>query len=100
MKFISTMNSRERFLRCNKFQSVDHAPFLEIGVWGQTTERWYKEGMPKDVNTSFLILSGGNEYFGLERWEAIPLNVGMVPVFEHEVLEEDERIILKLTVFS
>lgn len=32
------MNLRERFIRCNKFQSVDHAPFPEIDAWSQTRE--------------------------------------------------------------
>ena len=86
------MNARERFLRCNRFQSVDHAPFVEIAMWGQTVERWHKEGMPRDVDTSFYI--NGNEYFGFERWEYLPLNVEMVPPFNEEVLKEDERIIL------
>ena len=86
------MTPRERFLRCNRFEDVDHAPFIEIAVWGQTVERWQREGMPRDVDTSFYI--NGNEYFGFERWEYIPLNVGMVPEFDDETLEEDERIII------
>lgn len=86
------MNYRERFLRCNRFQSVDHAPFIEIAIWPQTRERWIKEGMPSDVDTDFYI--NGNEYFGFERWESIRINTLMVPCFEHQVLEEDERIII------
>ncbi len=84
------MNPRERFLRCNRFQSVDHVPSVEIAVWSQTVERWQNEGMPRDVDTSFVI--SGNEYFGFERWEYIPLNVLLCPPFEHEVIEEDDRI--------
>lgn len=87
------MHARERFLRCNRFQSVDRAPFVEIGTWGQTIERWLTEGMPKDMDTDFNILKG-SEYFGFEHWEFMPLNVGMCPTFEHEVIEEDERIIV------
>ncbi len=86
------MNSRERFLRCNRFQSVDHAPIVEIATWGQTVERWLSEGMPGDVDTAFYI--NGNEYFGFERWEYLPLEVGMAPGFDHEVIEEDERTVL------
>jgi len=84
------MTPRERFLRCNRFESVDHAPFVEIGKWGQATERWQKEGMPSDVDTSFLL--NGNEFFGFERWDYLPLNLGMLPAFEHEVIEEDDRV--------
>jgi len=86
------MNARERFLACNRFEPVDRVPFVEIAVWGQTVERWLKEGMPCDVDTSFYL--NGNEYFGFDRWEYLPLDVGMIPAFDHEVLEEDERTIL------
>ena len=87
------MNPRERFLACNRFQNVDYAPFVEIAAWGQTYERWLAEGMPKDANTNFNTLRG-NEYFGFEQWEYIPINVGMIPTFQYEVIEEDERIIV------
>ena len=86
------MNSRERFLACVQFQKVDHAPLTEIATWGQTVEKWYKEGMPKDVDTYFYV--NGNEFFGFERWEWIPLNFGMVPAFDYEVIEETERYII------
>lgn len=86
------MNARERFLRCHHFQSVDHAPFVEIGAWDQTIERWYREGMPRDVDTFFYL--NGNEYFGFERWEWIKINTLMVPGFEYQVIEENERIIV------
>ena len=86
------MNARERFLACNLFQSVDHVPSVEIAAWGQTVERWHSEGMPQDVDTSFYL--NGNEFFGFERWEYLPLNVGMNPPFEHQVQEEDERTIV------
>jgi len=86
------MTPRQRFLACNRFGTVDHAPFVEIAAWGQTVERWLGEGMPSDVDTSFYL--NGNEYFGFERWEYLPLNVGMIPGFEHEVLEENERTVL------
>ena len=85
------MNSRERFLACNRFQSVDHAPSMEIAMWGQTIERWHKEGMPRDVDTQFFM--NGNEYFGFDRCEYIPIKVGVVPGFERQVLEEDERTV-------
>jgi len=86
------MNPRDRFLRCNRFQSVDHAPFVEIALWGQTIERWHAEGMPRDVDTYFYL--NGNEYFGFERWGWIPINTLMVPEFEYQTLEEDERIVI------
>ena len=87
------MNAQERFLACNRFEPVDHAPSVEIAVWGQTTERWLEEGMPSDVDTNFNTLKG-NAYFGFERWDYMPLNVAMRPAFEHKVIEEDERTVV------
>lgn len=86
------MTSRERFVRCNLFQSVDRAPFTEIAVWGQTVDRWLAEGMPRDIDTSFYL--NGSEYLGFDRWECLPINVWMYPDFPTEVIEEDERIII------
>ncbi|HOK80543.1 MAG TPA: uroporphyrinogen decarboxylase family protein [bacterium] len=86
------MNSRERFVRCNLFKDVDHAPFVEIAAWPQTIARWLKEGLPADVDSCFYL--NGNEFFGFERWEFIPLRTDLIPMFEYEVLEENERIIV------
>ena len=87
------MDSRDRFLKCNRFEPVDQVPFVEIAAWGQATERWLAEGMPSDEDTNFNTLKGC-EYFGFERWDYAPLNVGMRPSFEHQVLDEDERTIV------
>ena len=84
------MNARERFVKCNLFQDVDRVPLMEIGVWGQALERWADEGMPTDVDTTFNVLKG-NEHFGLEHCEWMPVNVVAYPRFETEVFEEDER---------
>jgi len=86
------MTPRERFVRCNLFQEVDHAPFIEIAAWPQTIRRWLKEGLPLDVDSGFYL--NGNEFFGFERWEYIPINTGIVPEFDYEILEENERTIM------
>ncbi|MBM4048660.1 MAG: hypothetical protein FJ279_26455, partial [Planctomycetes bacterium] len=87
------MNPRERFLACNRFQNVDRVPITEIAIWSHTHERWLKEGLPRDVDASLGCLSG-NEFFGFERWEYIPVSVSMIPTFDHQVLQEDERIVV------
>jgi uroporphyrinogen decarboxylase len=88
------MNSRERFLRTLEFGAVDFGFNHELGLWGQTFDRWWAEGMPRDMHVGDLIR--GCAYFGLERIEYLGLNVmGMLPPFEEEVLEEDERYIVK-----
>ena len=66
---------------------------MEIGAWGQALERWAEEGMPSDVDTNFNVLKG-NEYFGFEHCEWMPVNVIAYPRFEMQVIEEDERTML------
>ena len=88
------MNSRERFLRTLEFCPVDRGFSHELGLWGQTFDRWYDEGMPRDVHVGDLIR--GNEFFGLERIEYLGLNVlGMMPPYDELVIEEDERYLVK-----
>jgi uroporphyrinogen decarboxylase len=91
------MDSRERFHRTLSFQPVDHPFSLDVGIWGQTLDRWYEEGMPRDVHRGpFALFLDGNEYFGFERVRWLDIDVNrMIPAFEEEVLEEDERYIVK-----
>ncbi|MGQ9629393.1 MAG: uroporphyrinogen decarboxylase family protein [bacterium] len=88
------MNGRERLLRVMEFKDVDRLPNYELALWGQTVERWYDEGMPRDA--VYLNWFEGEPYFKIERRAFAPINVGMVPpfTFEAEVIEETERYII------
>jgi uroporphyrinogen decarboxylase len=86
------MTPRERFVNSLTFEPVDRVFNQELGLWGHTYERWYEEGMPRDVLYGDWF--SGEEYFGLDQREFIPLNMGMMPGFDHEVLEEDERTVV------
>ncbi|MCX7796248.1 MAG: hypothetical protein N2380_06995 [bacterium] len=86
------MNNRERFLNIMEFKSVDRIPNYELGVWGQTIERWYEEGLPRDV--CYWNWFEGEPYFHIDKRAFIPINVWMIPAFEEEVIEENERYIV------
>ena len=43
------MGTRERFLRCMRFEPVSRPPNFELGYWGQTLKRWFREGMPREA---------------------------------------------------
>ena len=75
------MDSRERFNRTLSFQSVDHPFSLDVGIWGQTLDRWPEEGMPRDVHRGPISLFlDGNEYFGFERVRWLDIDVNrMIP---------------------
>lgn len=83
------LSARERWLRALSGQPTDRIPSMEIGVWPQAVERWYGEGLPRDVRIGNLML--GNDYFGLDRLEFLDISVRPIPPFEEETLEETER---------
>jgi hypothetical protein len=81
------VNSRERFLATMNYEIRDRCPWGEMGFWPETLERWHKEGWPEDV---YL-----NEFFGFDRLrESVNVNMGFIPAFERQILEETERYII------
>lgn len=60
------------------------------GIFGQTMQRWWSEGMPRDVDF--------HSFFGYDRSEKPPIGFNMCPYFEDRVLEDDgvQRIIIDL----
>ncbi|MDI6827108.1 MAG: uroporphyrinogen decarboxylase family protein [Armatimonadota bacterium] len=55
------MTNRERFRRLMNFEPVDRLPIFEWAPWwDKTIERWYNEGLPRDLKDGFAIRS----YFG------------------------------------
>ena len=84
------MTQKERFVRTLKFEPVDRAPFMEIAVWAQTRERWIREGMPEDADTSFM--HRGSEYFGLEGYETLRIDaIAPRPIRETQIVEETDE---------
>ncbi len=86
-------SGRERFLRTMSYQQVDRVPNWELGAWGQAVERWLAEGMPADIEYGFGV-HRGNEYFGLDRWEYVPVRALHVPTYDEVTLYEDEQILI------
>ncbi len=74
------MNARERFLETFRFGSPDRPYMMPQWVFGDTVKRWQSEGMPADVHFS--------AYFGFDRFEVIPLNLGLIPGIEEETVAE------------
>ena len=86
------MNGRERLLRVLRFEPPDRIPNYELGLWGQTVDRWHREGMPQD--TLYHAWFEGEPYFRIERRAFAPLHTSLLPPYEVETLEEDERYIV------
>lgn len=86
------MTMRERFVNCLAFKPVDRVPNHELGIWGQTYERWRNEGLPEVALRDGWF--DGLEYFHMDRREFLDINLGMMPGFTPEVIEETERYVV------
>ncbi|HOX05386.1 MAG TPA: uroporphyrinogen decarboxylase family protein [Planctomycetota bacterium] len=83
-KVSGTMTSRERFLRCMHFQSVDRIPHWEFGYWDETIRRFQAEGLPAKYNDNWSV----EEYFGCEHPTYVPLKLGTINTRKQVVVEE------------
>lgn len=82
------MTNRERVLATYRHQPVDRVPDWEFGAWQQTIERWHEEGLPREIDGTWEAI---NQYFHTDELEHGPsprVNVGLLPGFEYQVLEE------------
>jgi len=83
------MNEKERFFRYLMFEKTDRAPNMEMGVWPETFERWWDEGLPRRVDDLFKL----SEYHGLDRsfnCDWIDINNGIHPDPEYRIVEEHD----------
>jgi len=80
------LTNRERFLRLMRGQAVDRVPFFPcFGPWGETLDRWHREGLP--VGANYAQVCG----FDGDLRHMLPVNGFLCPGIERKVLEEDER---------
>jgi uroporphyrinogen decarboxylase len=86
------MTQRERLIRTLTFDSPDRAPNHELGLWGQTYERWLAEGAPPEALDGSWF--DGLDYWGMDRREFLNVNLHMLPPFDYETLEETDRHII------
>lgn len=76
------MNTVERFEKVMRFEPVDRLPMMEWAFyWNETTDRWYKEGLPRDVqpHRDICVYLGMDSYRQL--W--VPLRTENCPVPPH-----------------
>jgi hypothetical protein len=89
---MTTLTERERFIATMEYQPVDRVPNHEVGVWEQTIDRWEEEGLNRYSLTWDWFT--GCDFFNMDAKEYIPVKYGMMPPFETEILEEDERYVI------
>lgn len=73
------MNSRERYYEVLHYGNPDRPFFYEMRAYPETVKRWQREGLPLDVHYQILA--------GYDRWERVPVEVGLCPAFDVDTLE-------------
>lgn len=80
------MTNRERLRRTLNFEPVDRLPMMEwAGWWGETLERWHREGLPANLTDNaeirnYLRLDSHQQYW-ISPWEPAAQRV---PVADRE----------------
>jgi len=87
------MNCQERFLAIARFQDVDRCPNWELGIWGQTYDRWLREGLEEDELEGDWF-RGQPKFANLDKREFITLNLDPIPGFQ-KAIDEDDRYIIE-----
>jgi uroporphyrinogen decarboxylase len=70
------------------FQPVDHIPDEEFGYWEENSKVWQAQGLPEGINLRDDDVA--NEYFGFSPKSSVPVQLGLEPGFESEILEETD----------
>ncbi len=86
-----SLSHRERLRRTLRGQPVDRVPDLEFGAWPQTLERWRQEGMQIEPPGPTTYDGPLERYFHTDDAEyglGVPVNVGLCPAIQEEVLED------------
>lgn len=88
------LTHRECFNKVMAGEPTPWVPNYELGCWGQTVERWFREGLPQDRSmVGRMDMFEGEPLFRLNRRAFARLDIGMFPDFEYEVLEETARYV-------
>lgn len=76
------MNHREAFRAMMNFEKPELLCQFEGGYWEETITRWRNEGLPEGVEPW--------EDCGIAHYTRPPIEYGLFPAFQRQILEEDE----------
>ena len=83
----------ERFDACMNYQPCDRRPNHELGLWGQTRERWQKEN-PEAIKDFHWGWFDNEPALELDKREYIGINFSFIPAFKPEILDETPEYII------
>lgn len=76
-----------------RFQKVDRYPYWELGIWGQTYDRWIREGLNEEELRGDWF-RGEPKFAKLDKRDFIPINLEPIPGFEEKIISEDRRYVV------
>lgn len=87
------MTPRERFISTLRFGQPDRIPLAPGGGRESTRERWYREGLPHDVEdiAAYAYREAGGTLDWPAGGEGFHVNERMIPLFEEKVIERGEH---------
>ncbi|MDD5707094.1 MAG: uroporphyrinogen decarboxylase family protein [Kiritimatiellae bacterium] len=89
------MTHRECFQKVMAGERTPWVPNYELGVWPQTIERWYGEGLSKGAtHLDRLNMFEGNDLLRLDRRAFATIDISMSPGFDYQVIEEDAEYLV------
>lgn len=78
------MTNRQLFQAIMHYEDFDRMPVWHWNGWPETIDRWRSEGLPEGVTQ--------HAFFNAEHmFQGIPIDLGLYPLFEEEVLEDTEE---------
>ena len=78
------MTTRELWQNIMHYGEFDRMPVIHWAGWAETRQRWIEEGMPPDTDE--------HTYFNtVPHWTGVSTDLGLLPAFEEEVLEETDE---------
>ena len=83
------LTNRERFLRLMRGQEVDRVPFFPcFGPWGETLDRWHREGLAEDADYAQIVGFDG------DLRHVVPVNAYLCPWPEYQVLDDEGETLI------
>jgi len=72
---------RELFQQIMFYGDFDRMPVIHWTGWGETLERWYGEGLPREANA--------HQFFdAVPMWGGVGVHLDLLPAFAEEILED------------
>jgi hypothetical protein len=92
MSKLDDLTPRELWQNIMRYRTgeFDRMPVIHWNCWDETFERWWSEGLPRDINRRDVPAQ--QAYFNTHaQWSGVGLNLNLHPGFEPKLVEETDE---------